>query len=28
VANKSVHAAVEACPGMSTPYNMPGDYVV
>jgi hypothetical protein len=28
VANKSVHAAVEACPGMSTPHNMFGDYVV
>ncbi|GFF71894.1 hypothetical protein IFM47457_05397 [Aspergillus lentulus] len=28
VINKSVHAAVEACPGMSTSYNMLGEYVV
>ncbi|KAH1897219.1 hypothetical protein KXV57_000759 [Aspergillus fumigatus] len=28
VINKSVHAAVEDCHGMSTPYNMPGEYVV
>ncbi|KAF4158536.1 hypothetical protein CNMCM6069_003922 [Aspergillus lentulus] len=28
VTNKSVHAAVEACPGMSTSYNMLGEYVV
>jgi hypothetical protein len=28
VTNKSVHATVEACPGMTVPYNMVGDYVV